>query len=73
MQRTNAHTWALVARRGSVDTLVDESAPQAGVKRARIDFERKHRLVVEGVATEPPSARAPRGNDPSDLALTALD
>lgn len=49
MQRANTGRWSLVAVRGGCRTLVDESGPQTGVKRARLDFERRHGITVETI------------------------
>lgn len=46
MKRTNVRTWVLVANRGECKTYIDESST-VGATRARIEFERKHRIAVE--------------------------
>jgi hypothetical protein len=70
MRRTNTRTWALLACRGGRSTLIGETTTQ-GSRRARIEFEREHRIVIDTVETEADRRNAEA--TASDLALTALD
>ena len=62
IRRVN-RSWWLIAQRGGSQVFVDESTA-IGERRARLDFERKHRIVVESIdgalTTEGEQAEAAR-------------
>lgn len=55
VERNNCRRWSLIAVSGGRRTLVDETST-TGRKRAVIEFERKHRIVVERLDGDPTDA-----------------